>query len=152
MACPSCPSRTRRLPPTPGREEPESRQPSPASSSTTSLPSSEGSGGLLPGLLHRLDLEDQLHLVAPQQAAGLERLVPGEAEVLPVDGGAGGEACTLAAPGIPSAAFVGRLQRHRTGDAMDRQVAGDEVAVSARFLHPGAAEGRDRILGHVEEI
>jgi methylmalonyl-CoA mutase N-terminal domain/subunit len=107
---------------------------------------------LLRGLLHRLDLERQLHLVADQQSAGLESLVPLQTEVAAVDAGARDEAGSLAAPGILAAALVGALEGHGPRDPVHRQVPGDPVPVSAKVIDPGAAEGRGRKLLHVEEV
>jgi hypothetical protein len=55
---------------------------------------------LLRRLLDRLDLQRQLDLVAHQHAAGLQRLVPLQAELAPVDAGRCAEARALAAPGV----------------------------------------------------
>jgi hypothetical protein len=55
-----------------------------------------GSGSALED---RLDLDLDADFLAHQQTAGLEDNVPGDAEVLPVDLGAGGEDGAVVAPG-----------------------------------------------------
>src|SRR5512141_1016758 len=56
-----------------------------------------GDGG---DLLHGLELDRDLDLLADEHAARLERGVPDEAELAAVEGRLGGEARALVAPGI----------------------------------------------------
>jgi len=65
------------------------------------LPPSLRSGGLDGRLPHGLDLDLDLDPLAHPHAAGLEDLVPGETEVLAVDGGLRREAGAQVAPGVP---------------------------------------------------
>src|SRR5256885_4065115 len=123
-----------------------SSSPSPSSSSRTLL------RGDLGGLLHRLDLQRQLHLVADEQAARLQRLVPLEPEVLAVDGSGCDEPGALAAPGVLAAPLVGDIQDHGLGDAVDGEVAGDPITIPGRDLDVPAAEGGGRLLLDVEEV
>src|SRR6478735_12681299 len=110
------------------------------------------SGGLVVDLLDRGDLELQGDALGDQQAAGVERDVPLEAEVAPVDPAAALET------GADEAVVVGvdaeQLERddHLAGDVADGQVAGDHVRVVLDLLHVGAREGDLRPLLHVEEV
>ena len=75
----------------------------------------------------RLDVDGDLDLVADEETAAFERLVPVEPEVLAVD------LCPrreLDDVGIPPAGHAGLVggQVHRSRDALDRQVAGHEPA------------------------
>src|SRR6516162_10130353 len=100
---------------------------------------SRGAPGALArtALLHlvRLDVQDDGDVVADHHAAVVERLVPLDAEVLPVDHGGGGEA-GLRAPGLALDAHGRRAQElgvehHRLRHAAHRQVAGDlELALT----------------------
>src|SRR4051794_21743242 len=77
------------------------------------------------GVLDRGDLELEDDLVADQDAAGLERGVPGDAVVLAADGDRAVEADALVAERV----LRGALERERDGDrlrhVLDGQVAGD---------------------------
>src|SRR6478752_7403387 len=85
-----------------------------------------GSGSGLGGL----DGERDLDLVADEELAALERLVPLDAEVLPVDRGGRLGAQLGLAPRVGLDAEELRGQVDRLGDAVDGQVAGDHVAVA----------------------
>src|SRR3954454_1666908 len=93
------------------------------------------------GVLDRGDLELQEDLVADQDAAGLQRGVPGDAVVLAVD------AHRALEPGAQVAERVGReaLELERDGnrltDALDGQVAGELEAGGPGRGHAGRDEG-----------
>src|SRR5439155_21576857 len=82
----------------------------------------EGSGS---SVLDRGDLELQRDLVADQDAAALERGVPGDAVVLAVDRDRALEADALVAERVLGRAFELERDRDRVGHALDGQVAGD---------------------------
>src|SRR5688572_1868938 len=86
------------------------------------------------GGLNGLDLQLDLDLVADQQAAGLEHLVPPQAEVLAIDRRPGRERHALVAPRILALAAVLDVERHLAGDAADREIAEDAVVVLAELL------------------
>src|SRR5690606_39851537 len=90
-------------------------------------------------LLDGLDLEAQLDVVADQEAAALERDVPGQAEVLAGDLAGGGEAGAEHAVGAVGRAVVLDGQLDRAGDAVDRQVA-QQRELLALALDAGADE------------
>src|SRR5579862_820254 len=75
--------------------------------------------------LDELDVEGDGDIFADEDAAGLKRCVPVEAEILAVDLGGGGETDAGVAPGV-----LGRLARaldiklHSLGYAVHRQFAG----------------------------
>src|SRR4051812_40189149 len=75
--------------------------------------------------LYGLHLELDVDSVAHEHAAGLQRLVPLQPEVLPIDRGLGGEADALVAPGILGPAAVVNVQTHLASDAPDRQPTDD---------------------------
>src|SRR4051794_29727276 len=106
-------------------------------------------------LLHRLHLDRDLDLVAHQYSSCLERLIPGEPEVAPVDLGIGAKADPLAAPGVLAGSLIDRVQRDLAGGAPDGQIAADPELVArllGRALHPSAPE-RDRgVVLHVQEV
>src|SRR5581483_3797980 len=103
-------------------------------------------------LLHRFGFHLDRHLLAHDDAAGLERLVPAEAEVLPVDLGLGREADPEPAPGVGGAALEGQLERDGPGDALDREVALDGVAALAGVADRPALVGHGRPGLGVEEV
>src|SRR5438105_15796143 len=80
--------------------------------------------GLL--LLHELDLDRQLDVVAEDPAAGIERLIPVEAEVLPVDLAFSLEAHALTPPWVARAPLKFGVERDFARRALDRQIA-DEL-------------------------
>src|SRR5690606_35132844 len=98
-----------------------------------------------------LDLEVDLHLVAHQHAAGLERRVPGQAEVLPGDLGAGGEADARGAERVGRGTVELRGELDAARGAADRQVAGDDV-VLAVLADVGGDEGPLRVRLDLEEV
>src|SRR4051794_29900003 len=107
----------------------------------------KGSGGL-----DRRDLELQGDLVADQDAAGLERGVPGDAPVLAVDDQRTLEADALVAERVDRRALEGEVHGHRAADALDREVAGDADEV-VRDGGDGGGDERDlRVVGDVEEV
>src|SRR4051812_12678712 len=77
-----------------------------------------------------LDLQADLHLLAYQDTAGLKGLVPVQAEVTPVQDGAGGEAGPLATPGIGAGADELGFERDLAGDAVKGQVADDHKSAA----------------------
>src|SRR5437868_7346326 len=105
-------------------------------------------GGLLGGLLDGFDFQGEVDFFADQEAAGLEGLVPFQAEVPAVDAGGGVEAGALAAPGILAAALEGGVEDDGPGHSVEGQVAGDPVAVAALVLDLRAAEGSGGELLH----
>src|SRR6476659_2523613 len=76
-------------------------------------------------LRDRLERNADLHFVADQEAAGFERRVPVQAEVLAVDRRLAFEADAGVAPRIDRRAEVGDRQRQLFGDAADGQCAFD---------------------------
>src|SRR5262249_15427864 len=92
------------------------------------------------------------HLVADEDPAGLERLIPVQTEVLAIDGRAPGQARALPAPGIPGAAAVLDLEHDRAGDAMGGQLTLHLEALLAQRLDLRALERDVRILFDVQEV
>src|SRR5437868_82197 len=74
-------------------------------------------------LANQLDLELNRHRVPDEDAAGLKRLVPGEAKVAAVDRGSGGKAGHLETLGIAPATLQLRIERDRAGRPADSQVS-----------------------------
>jgi hypothetical protein len=99
-----------------------------------------------------LHLELDLHAIAHQHTAGLERLVPLEAEVLAVEGPLRGEADPFVAPGVLAAAAVLDVERDLAVDVADGQLAGQAVEFRAELLDPGAAEPDLGEVLDVEEV
>src|SRR4051812_1477922 len=93
---------------------------------------------------HSLELEGDGDVFAQEHAAGLERGVVGEAEVLAVDLGLRGRAGLVVAVRVLAEAAEVELERDRLGDALDGQVAVDEE-VAALSAHAG----RDELDGRV---
>ena len=86
------------------------------------------------GVLDRGDVELELDLLGDEDAAGLERGVPGQAPVLAVEGGRALEADAQVAEGVLGRAGLLEGDGDGLGDALDGQVAGDRpvVAVAGR--------------------
>src|SRR5215216_2946561 len=103
-------------------------------------------------LLDGLDLELEADLLAHQDTAALERGVPGEAEVLAVDLGAGREAGPAAAPRVGRPTVVLDVESDRPGDAVDGQVAGEREVTGRAPLDPVAPELDLRVALDVEEV
>jgi hypothetical protein len=82
-------------------------------------------------LLDRFDIELDLDILADQEAAGLERCIPGQVEVLAVDLGPGGPGSDLGAEWGLATALIFGFQRDRASDAADRQIAVNSVCVTA---------------------
>src|SRR5690348_7341486 len=76
------------------------------------------------GLKHSLDLEVDLHLVAHEELAAVERDVEVDPEVLAVDLGGRLEADALAAPRVGLDTEEVDVELDRLGDTLDGQVAG----------------------------
>src|SRR5690606_1152708 len=111
-------------------------------------PTAERGSGLLGD---GADVELDLDLVAHQEAAGLQRGVPGQAEVLAVDLELGLEARPVVAERVLRGAGELGLQLHALGDAVDRQVARDDVVVAVR-AHTRGGEGPGRLLAGVPAV
>src|SRR5437870_3270565 len=101
--------------------------------------------------LDRLDLDGQLDLVADDHAAGLQREVPGEPEVLAIDRRSRREAGAQLSPHVLLAAGVVDLENDLAGRAADGEVARDAQAARARLLDALAGEGHVREVLGVEE-
>src|SRR5687768_11840344 len=102
--------------------------------------------------LHRLDVDRDLDLIAHQNPARFERLVPGESEIATVDRGRGAEPKTLSTPRIASATFIVRLENDFARDVANRQLAGDTVAGVVDALDASASERDGGVLVDLEEI
>jgi len=71
-----------------------------------------------------------LDLLGDQQSTGLEGLVPGDPEVLAVEPGAGREDGAVATPRVADVTLERDVERHPTGDAVDREVTVHRAAVA----------------------
>ena len=74
-----------------------------------------GLGHLLVGVLHQLKFDGEFHRLADQHPAGLQHLVPGQPEVLAVQGGPQVESGPLVAPGTLAPSLLPGLQPHPPG-------------------------------------
>src|SRR6185312_5390891 len=102
--------------------------------------------------MRQLDVNRQLHLVRNHHPASLQRLIPREAEVAPVDLERTAESRPVVAPRILREPFGGDLHLHRTRDVADCQITRyHEFAVPSR-LDGGAYEPDLRKFLHIEEI
>src|SRR5688500_14942002 len=103
------------------------------------------------GVADRRDVELELDLVGDEDAAGLERGVPGEAPVLAVDGDLALEAHAGVAERVDGRAGLLELDGDRLRHVLDGEVAGDVPAVTGA-LDLGRGEGDRRELLGVEEV
>src|SRR5689334_5961060 len=104
------------------------------------------------GLLNQLHLDRHLDIVAEEPAAGLECLVPGEAELLPVDLPLRLEAHPLTAPRILAAALELGVERDFLRLIADREIADQlELAIDVA-LDALARERHRRKALDVEEV
>src|SRR5215471_17407547 len=99
-----------------------------------------------------LDFELDVDAVTDEDAARLEHLIPGQAEVLAIEGSPRGEADAQVPPRILSPAAVLRVERDLARHAADRQIADDAVAPLAHLLDALARELKLGKLLHVEEV
>src|SRR3954447_24414614 len=82
------------------------------------------------GRLHQLDVDRELDVLAYDEAAGLERLIPGEAELLAVDLALRLEAHPLAAPRVLAATLELGIECHFVRLIADREITDEgELAV-----------------------
>src|SRR5690606_38081376 len=91
---------------------------------------SRSRGGGRGGLDH-LDVELDADPLTDGDAAGLEQLVPAQAEVAPVDRGPGAEGEALVAPLIEAAAAVLDLELDLAGDVADGELAAHDIVLVA---------------------
>src|SRR5256884_4683567 len=116
--------------------------------------SSSGSrctGSLLLLLLDELALDKDIDLVADNKLA-IEHHVERQAEVLPVDAALGTVADAVAHHGVIEFPVLHHGKRHRSGVALDGQVAGHAVAILSGRFDPGAFEVNRRILVNFQKI
>src|SRR4051812_12072550 len=107
--------------------------------------------GWCSGVADRRDVELELDLVGDEDAAGLERGVPGQAPVLAVQRGAALEADPQVAEGVARRAGGLEDDREGLGLALDRQVAGDDPVVAVAGDR-GGDEGDLLVVVCVEEV
>src|SRR5580704_11783082 len=114
-------------------------------------PPAHAGWALLALVQHALDLEGDRDLLADGDAAAGDRAVVADAEVVPVDLAAGGEARPRAAVGVRAEAVDLKLQRDRPGGAADGEVAVEQeiVAVGA---HTGGVKGQRGMRLDLEEV
>src|SRR5262249_41885677 len=101
---------------------------------------------------HRGDLDEDPDLVPEEEAAALERLLPGEPEVLSVDRAAGPQADTVVPPRVALGPLDHRLQLDLAGRIPDREVAEDAEPRSAERLDPRRLEPDLGVALGVEEV
>src|SRR4051794_12025577 len=99
-----------------------------------------------------LRLDFDLHRLADEHAARLERLVPGEPPVVATYLCVSGEADALVPPRIEADAFELREQRHRQRHILDREHTVDLEGVRPRGPQVRAGEGHHRVCLDVEEV
>src|SRR3954471_6838426 len=103
-------------------------------------------------LLDPFGVDDELDLVADDNAAGLEREVPLEAPLFAAHFGLGAEADAGVAPRGSLRSEVLTLERDRAGHAADSEITvQDEFAVAVVF-DVGRRERRVPVLFGVEEV
>src|SRR5690349_20436962 len=99
-----------------------------------------------------LDLELDVDAVADQDAARLEELIPGEAEVLSIQRRLCCEANPFVPPWVLAAAAVRGVQRDLPRDTVEGQIADDAVAVFPDLLDALAREAELGKLFDVQEV
>src|SRR5213076_2395538 len=97
------------------------------------------------------DVELELDLVRHQEAAGLERGVPGQAPVLAGQGGLALEADAQVAEGVASGAAGLEIDADRLADTSDGEVAGDRPVVAVA-LDVRRGEGDRGVRLDLEEV
>src|SRR6478672_5968490 len=110
------------------------------------------SGNLRRNLLHGLDLGLDLDLIPDEHAAGLERLVPRQAEVLPIDRGLRRERGADVAPRVLRLAVLFHAEDYLARDPPDCQISDDIDLVTRSWLDARAHETQFGILRDVEEV
>src|SRR5215468_6603168 len=109
-------------------------------------------GGVARRGVDGLDVELDVDAVADQHAAGLEQLVPRQAEVLAVDRCLRDEPDPLVAPRIDAAAGRLGVERDLAGRVADRELADHAQPAAADVLHARAAEAQLGEPLDVEEV
>src|SRR5450631_2610203 len=94
-----------------------------------------------------LHIQHDLDLLADENAAALDRDVPGQAEVLAVDLSGGLEAGAGAAPWVGADATEVQVEAGRLRDSLDGQQALESVVADL-----GRLKGHDRIAVNIEEV
>src|SRR5258708_7816515 len=110
---------------------------------------SRGMVGRDPNGLH---VELDVHALAEHDAAGIERLVPGEAEILSIERRLREKPYSLAAPRVARATTVLDVQRNLAGVTANGEVANDRIVCFGELLDPLATEVDLRKPLHVEEV
>src|SRR4029077_11766551 len=124
-----------------------------ASARTAPLsPTAFTSRNLRGGLLHRLDFGLNLDAISDEHAAGLERLIPRQTEVLAIDRRRRRERGADVAPRVLRLAVLFDAKHHLARDAPDCQIADDIDLVARSWLDARADETQFGILRGVEEI
>ena len=108
-----------------------------------------GSG---PSSLHRRDIECDLHLVAEERSARLERLIPAEAEISAVELSTQLELDPFISARLACRPAQLRVERDLTGDAAHRQVADELQTPAVEVVDLGRVEADLRIALDVEEV
>ena len=103
-------------------------------------------------LLDGRNLELDLDVFRNEDAAGLERSVEVDAEVLAVDLGLCLEAQTEVAEWVLSGSDLFNLEVDRLGGALDGEVTGDGAVAVLINVDVGGGEGKLWVLLHVEEV
>ena len=104
--------------------------------STDLGPARAGPGQAISVLPDRLDLDPNLELVPNQQAAALQRSIPGQPEVLAVDGRLAREAGPLLTRGVLASPVEGCRQRYLACDSVGRELSDDAQLVRGAPLDP----------------
>ena len=102
------------------------------------------------GLLERLDFEGDGHLVADDGAAGLERHVDVDAEVLAIQHDSGREPGDLAMAHAGVDAVELEVETDRLGDALEGEITVEHVVVAV-LADGGRREGGRRVCLDVED-
>src|SRR3954464_15143565 len=92
--------------------------------------------------LDQREVEEDLDLLADEHAAGLEGLVPVEAEVAALDLADDLEADAGVAPRVLVDALRDALEHDFLGGAADREVTGDPVGLLVELLDVGGLEAQ----------
>src|SRR3954451_9166817 len=102
--------------------------------------------------LDQREVEEDLDLLADEHAAGLEGLVPVEAEVRALDLADDLETDAGVAPRILVNALRDALEDDLARGAANRQVTGDAVGLLVELLDAGGPERQLRVVLDVEEV
>jgi hypothetical protein len=101
---------------------------------------------------HELGIDGKVNVLTDEHATGLQRLVPGEAKLGPVEAPFGRDTNPVATEWVWNDIGELGLECHRARRATDREIAGDFIRIPDSVLDIGALKDHLRIILGIEKV